>query len=151
MGTVPPGVGTGESMKIVLATLISLLFSLPLYAQDTYPEFESGLRLSPPQKMRAEQIRRRYMGEMRSLQQESLNRRLELRELRRDNTQNRERMHRLRREIHDIEASRGNIYNQYRSDLEKTLDKRQRERFNSFCDKEHRRGVRRFRPKGYER
>jgi hypothetical protein len=136
-------------MTVVVVALVLLLCSSPLFAQSSYSDFERGLGLSDDQRARADQIKRRYMGEMRYLQQEALNRRLQLRELDGAAPQNRQRINRLRREIEDLEMSKGQIFHLYRSELKKTLNDQQRERYNSYCESQNRQNSRRFKQRGY--
>jgi Spy/CpxP family protein refolding chaperone len=138
------------TVTIVLLLLAFLLSTPPLYAQQSYSEFERGLELSDSQKVRMEQIKRRYMGEIRSLQRESLSIRIELRELSRNPSENAERMMRLRRELDQIEVAKEGIYHQYRSEMIRSLNDKQRERFNNFCETENKKNMRRFRQRGYE-
>jgi hypothetical protein len=125
---------------IAIAALSLLLLVKPLvYGQSTYSEFERGLQLSESQKAQAEETKRRYMGELQGLKQESINKRLELRELDSHPGSNPERRERLQRELGVIENSRQNLYNQYRSDVSRVLNHDQRERYNSFVNTERRR------------
>jgi hypothetical protein len=101
--------------------------------------------------MRVEQLKRGYVDEVRMLQRESLNKKLELRELNRNSPQNTEKIRRLHRDLEGIEISKENAYRQYRGEVSRTLNDRQRERYNKFCDTESRQNMRRFRQRGYAR
>jgi len=136
-------------MIALLFLFLLLLCSPPLLAQDSSPDFERGLGLSDDQRARADQIKRKYMGEMRTLQQEAINRRLQLKELDGTVPENRARMRRLKREIDIIELSKEQTYHQYRSELSRTLNEQQRERYNNYCDSENKRNMRRVKPRGY--
>jgi hypothetical protein len=136
-------------MTVAVVALVLLLCSTPLFAQSSYADFEKALGLTDDQRARADHIMRKYMGEMRALQQEALNRRLQLRDLDGAVPQNRPRIRRLRREIDEIELAKEQTFNQYRSELQKTLNEQQRERYNSYCESENRRNVRRFKQRGY--
>ena len=139
-------------MTIIIPLLLLLLLSAPpLFGQDSYAEFERGLGLSHSQKTQMDGIRNRYVDEWRALKQESIRKRLELQELSKNPSANPEKMDKLRNEIGEIERSRNNLYNQYRGEVSRTLNKEQRERYNSFCDTEQRQKVRTFRPRRYGR
>lgn len=136
-------------IRCLLFALLLVAPALSLEAQDSYSEFEQGLDLTEPQRLRMEEMKRRYVNEMRQLQRESLNRKALFRELVRNSDQNRERIYRLRREMEGIEASKGSAYKEYRSEVVRSLNERQRERYNRFCDIENKRTIRRFRHRGY--
>ncbi len=128
-------------MKNVLLHILLLLVigASTLFGQDSYSEFERGLQLSEPQRAQTEQARRRYMDELQGLNQESINKRLELQELYRNPSANQERIGRLQRELGAISDSKHSLYNQYRSDMSRVLTPEQRQRYNSFVDTERRR------------
>jgi len=132
-------------------TLPFLILAPPLYAQHSYSEFERGLNLTENQKIKVDGIKKRYMGEWENLKQDSLRKRLELRELSRDPVSNRERIQRLQNEIVSIERSREDLYKRYREEITSTLTPEQKQQYNTFCDTERRRGMRSFRPRRYER
>ncbi|HNT68591.1 MAG TPA: Spy/CpxP family protein refolding chaperone [Syntrophorhabdaceae bacterium] len=131
--------------------LLLLLFAPPLYGQNSYAEFERGLGLSHSQKTQVEGIKNRYIDEWRTLKQESIRKRLELQELSKNPAANPEKIGKLRNEIGEIEQSRDNLYKQYRGEVSRTLNKEQRERYNSFCDTQKKQKVRSFRPGRYGR
>jgi len=131
--------------------LLLLLFAPPLYGQNSYAEFERGLGLSHSQKTQVEGIKNRYIDEWRTLKQESIRKRLELQELSKNPAANPEKIGKLRNEIGEIEQSRNNLYKQYRGEVSRTLNKEQRERYNSFCDTQKKQKVRSFRPGRYGR
>jgi len=139
-------------MTIIIPLLLLLLLSVPpLYGQNSYAEFERGLGLSHSQKTQVEDIRNRYINEWRALKQESIKKRLELQELNKNPAANPERANKLRNEIGEIEQSRDNLYKQYRGEVSRSLNKEQRERYNSFCDTQKKQKVRSFRPGRYGR
>jgi Spy/CpxP family protein refolding chaperone len=138
-------------MTLIIPLLLLLLFVPPLYGQNSYMEFERGLGLSHSQKTQVEGIRNRYIDEWRTLKQESIKKRLELQELNKNPAANPERADKLRSEIGDIEQSRNNLYNQYRGEVSRTLNKEQRERYNSFCDTEQKQRTRSFQQRRYGR
>jgi Spy/CpxP family protein refolding chaperone len=132
-------------MKLLIPLLLLLLFVPPLYGQDSYAEFERGLGLTDSQKTQVEGIRNKYINEWRGLKQDSIKKRLELRELNKNPAANAEKIDRLNNDIGNIEQSRHNLYNQYRGEVSRTLNREQREKYNSFCDTEQKQKVRPFR------
>lgn len=140
-------------MKFLVAiTLLLLSFPLmpPLYAQNSYSEFERGLNLSDVQKRRAEGVKQKYIEEWRSQRQETMRKRIELKELRKDPTADRDKIDRTQRELRELERSREKSYDQYRSDLSHILNERQREQYNNFADSERKRRVGPPGPRGPE-
>ena len=136
-------------MKFLIVLTLLLLSSLlmpPLYAQDSYTEFERGLNLTESQKRRAEGVRDKYIEEWRFQRQEALRRRLELNDLRKNPSANMERIERSQRELRDIERAWERSYGRYRSDLSQVLDERQRMQYNQFTEMERRN---RSMPQGY--
>lgn len=118
--------------------LLSFLVVPPLHAQNSYTEFERGLNLSDAQRMRAEGVREKYINDWRSMRQESMRKRIELRELQRNPQLNQQRIDRTQRELQGLRRSRDMSYEQYRSEVSRVLDERQRRRYNSFTDSERR-------------
>ena len=68
-------------MRLLLILYALFLFALPLYAQQSYREFEQELNLSEYQRAQVDSIKRKYMNEWRALNDESARKRIELREL----------------------------------------------------------------------
>jgi hypothetical protein len=132
-----------RELVALYAFILLLLSSLPLYAQSGYSEFERDLRLSESQKQQVSETKRKYMEELQVLKQESINKRLELRQLDRSPGVDPEKRERLQRELGAIENTRFNLYNQYRSEVSRALNQAQRDKYNSFVDTEARRGVNR--------
>jgi hypothetical protein len=117
--------------------LLSFILMPPLYAQNSYSEFERGLNLTDIQKRRAEGV----TEEWRAQRQEALKRKLELMELRKYPSANRERIDKTQRELRGLDRSRDRSYNQYRSELSQVLNERQREQYNNFAESERKRRV----------
>ncbi|HOS60702.1 MAG TPA: Spy/CpxP family protein refolding chaperone [Syntrophorhabdaceae bacterium] len=138
-------------MTYIIALLLFLLFTPPLVAQDTYSDFERGLHLSDTQKAKIQDIKRKYINEIRSTKEEAVKKRLELREVSRNQPGNTERIERLQSEIADIERTRENLFIQYRSEVSRTLNEEQREKYNNFCTSEKRRTMRPMGLRGYGR
>ncbi|HBA54386.1 Spy/CpxP family protein refolding chaperone [Syntrophorhabdus aromaticivorans] len=122
----------------IFVLLLSFLVAPALFAQDSYTEFERGLNLSDSQRMRAEGVREKYINDWRSMRQESMRKRIELRELQRNPQANQQRIDRTQRELQNLHRSRDMSYEQYRSEVSRVLDERQRRRYNSFTDSERR-------------
>jgi Spy/CpxP family protein refolding chaperone len=116
-----------------------LLFASPLFAQDSYFDFERGLKLSDAQRARIEDVKKKYIGEWRTCGRDAMQKRLELRELYRSPSPNREKVEKLQNELVEIEALRENMYNQYRGEISKILSDEQREKYDSFTNSERRR------------
>ena len=136
-------------MTYIIALLLFLLFTPPLVAQDTYSDFERGLHLSDTQKAKIQDIKRKYINEIRSTKEEAVKKRLELREVSRNQPGNTERIERLQSEIADIERTRENLFIQYRSEVSRALNEEQREKYNNFCTSEKRRTMRPMGLRGY--
>lgn len=143
--------GAGKSVRYIVALLLFLLFVPPLFAQDSYADFEKGLQLTDSQKMKMKEIKKKYINDWRSTKQEAVRKRLELKELFRNQPGNTERIEKLQNEISDIERSRENLYNQYRGEVSRTLNNEQREKYNNFCTSERRRMMRPPGMRGYGR
>lgn len=124
----------------VLCALI--LFAPPLYAQQSYREFERDLNLSEYQKAQVAGIKRKYMNEWRALNDEAAWKRLELREMDRNRPDQRDRAERLRRDLWQIEASRQRLFRSYRGEISTVFNNEQRGQFNRFTQQESRRAVR---------
>jgi Spy/CpxP family protein refolding chaperone len=134
-------------MTFVVFFLLLCIFITPsLRAQNSYSEFERGLQLTEPQRTQVEDIRNRYINEWQSLRRESSRKQMELRELSRDPEANSARIGRIQGELKELDTARHNSYQQYRSEVSRTLNQRQREQYNSFCDQERRQNMQRFRP-----
>jgi len=134
-------------MTYLVSFLLLCVFITPsLWAQNSYSEFERGLQLSEPQRTQVEDIRNRYTNEWQSLRRETARKRMELKELNRDPGPNSARIGRLRGELQKLDTARHNSYQQYRSEVSRSLNERQRERYNSFCDQERRKNMQRFNP-----
>jgi Spy/CpxP family protein refolding chaperone len=139
--------GARESMTFVVFFLLLCVFITPsLRAQNSYSEFERGLQLTEPQRTQVEDIRNRYINEWQSLRRESSRKHRELRELSREPEANSARIGRIQGELQELDTARHNSYQQYRSEVSRTLNHRQREQYNSFCDQERRKNMQRFRP-----
>ncbi len=128
-----------RSFLLSCAFLVS--FAVPLLAQESYREFERGLNLSESQRAQVEDIKRRYMGEWRTLRMESARKRFELWELRRFRPDQWERAERVQRELDQIDAEKLRLFRQYRDEVSAVFNEEQRERFNRFTGRENRRSL----------
>ena len=138
-----------KHLVTIALLLLSFFLMAPVYAQNSYSEFERGLNLTDSQKRRAEGVKQKYVEEWRFQRQESLRKRLELRELERNPSANMDRIEKTQRELRGFERSRERSYDQYRSDLSQVLNERQREQYNSFADSERKRRVGPQGPRGW--
>ncbi len=133
-------------MRLLLILCALFLFALPLYAQQSYREFEQELNLSEYQRAQVDSIKRKYMNEWRALNDESARKRIELRELYLFRPDQRERAARLERDLCQIEASRQRLFRSYRGEISTVFTNEQRARFNRFTEQENRKAVRAVRP-----
>jgi Spy/CpxP family protein refolding chaperone len=134
--------------RLLPLILIIFAFAPPLWAQQSYREFERGLNLSETQRSQVDTIKEKYIGEWRALKDESVRKRLELRELSPDRPDQRERAERLQRELNQIEASRHRLYQQYRGEVSTIFNEEQRGRYNRFIESERRRPMNQLPPQG---
>jgi Spy/CpxP family protein refolding chaperone len=119
-------------MKKPILFLLIFFFCVPsLFAQHSYSEFEKSLELSEPQKAQVQGIRNKYINEWQTLSNESTRKKLELRELSRNPAASPEKTGKLENELRELETARGNIYIQYKGEVSKVLNEKQRERFNT--------------------
>ncbi len=126
-------------IRLLPLILILFVFTPPLWAQQSYHEFERGLNLSESQRSQVDNIKRKYIGEWRALKDESVRKRLELRELHPDRADQRERAERVQRDLDQIEASRHRLYHQYRGEVSTVFNEEQRARYNRFVESERKR------------
>jgi Spy/CpxP family protein refolding chaperone len=135
----------------VFAVFSFLVFASPLLAQDSYVDFERGLNLTDAQRARVEDVKKKYMNEWRASGRDAVQKKLELRELSKNPTPNRERIEKLQDELLEIRASRDNMYNQYRGEVSRALSEQQREKYNSFTNSERRKTTHPLGLRGYGR
>lgn len=133
---------------VVTLVLLLLFITPPARTQNAYSEFERGLGLSDPQRMQVEDIRNRYQNEWQVLRQESARKRMELRELSKDPSANSAKINRIQSELQELDTARHNSYQQYRSEVGRALNERQRQQYNTFCDQERRKRMMRERSFG---
>jgi CRISPR/Cas system CMR subunit Cmr6 (Cas7 group RAMP superfamily) len=76
---------------------------------------------------------------------------LELKELSKNPSLNRERIEKLQDELLEIKVSRENMYNQYKGEVSRVLSEQQREKYNSFTNSEKRKTTHPLGLRGYGR
>jgi Spy/CpxP family protein refolding chaperone len=133
---------------VVTLVLLLLFITPPARPQNAYSEFERGLQLSDPQRTQVEDIRNRYQNEWQVLRQESARKRMELRELSKDPAANSAKINRMQGELQELDTARHNSYQQYRAEVGRALNERQRQQYNTFCDQERRKKTMRERSFG---
>jgi len=126
---------------LVLLLFPVLFFASPAQAQDSYRDFERGLNLSDTQKEQVQGIRKKYMDEWRTLNQESARKRLELQGVDRSSEAGRERARKLEDDINSMRSSRENLYRRYQGEVSGVLNEQQRGRYEKFSTGEGRRGM----------
>lgn len=128
--------------KIWFWLLIIIFFSpYSLLGQNSYSQFEKELGLTEPQKTQIEGIRNKYIDEWQSVRRESTRKRIELKELDRGPMTNIQRRNRLENELRELETARNSIYNQYKAEVSRMLNQRQRETYNNFFNREGRKRI----------
>jgi len=126
-------------MKKILFFLLLFFSCVPsLFAQNSYSEFEKNLELTEPQKAQMQGIRNKYINEWQTVRKESMRKRLELKELCKNPAAGPEKCGKLENELRELETARGNIYYQYRGEVSRVLNEKQRERYNNFFNAENR-------------
>ncbi len=126
-------------MKKLIFFLLLFFFCVPsLFAQHSYREFEKSLELTEPQKTQIQGIRNKYINEWQTVRRESTTKKLELKELDKNPTASPETIGKLENELRLLETAKKNIYNQYRGEVSRVLNEKQRERYNNFLDTKHR-------------
>lgn len=138
-------------IRIFTIAIALSLFSLPLHAQQSYREFERGLNLSDSQKQQMDDIKRRYVDEWRNLKEESVRKRVELRELNPERPDQRERAERVQRDLDQIQASKQRLLREYNGEVSTIFNEEQRSRYNRFRSHESRRPMRPPRYRANER
>lgn len=139
--------------RLVFSIALFFFCASPLFAQHSrsYSEFERDLALTEPQKAQVEGIRNKYFDEWRAVRKESTRKRLKLKELSRNPSVSPEKMGRLKNELRELETTRGNIYDQYKAEVLRVLNDRQRERYNNFFDTGNGKIMHQPRPGRYDR
>ncbi|MCS7280695.1 MAG: hypothetical protein NZ583_03580 [Desulfobacterota bacterium] len=123
--------------RFSLHILFLFFFSFPLLAQDHDLEKELGLSLD--QKIKIEEIKKRYLQEILATREELLRKRLEMIHEMKKGDANRVRILRIRREIGDLKLKREMLYERYKDEISSVLNPHQRRIFEDFCKNERRR------------
>jgi len=137
--------------KLIFFLLLFFSCAPPLFAQHSYSEFEKSLELTEPQKAQVQGIRNKYINEWQTVRKESTRKKLELRELGKNPAAGPEKIGRLENELRELETAQRNIYNQYRAEVSRVLNEKQRERYNNFFDTENRKMIHPSHQRRYER
>jgi Spy/CpxP family protein refolding chaperone len=127
-------------MKKLIFFLLLFFFCVPsLFAQQhSYSEFEKSLELTEPQKAQVQGIRNKHINEWQTVRKESTRKKLELKEFGKNPAAGPEKIGKLENELRELETAQRNIYNQYRAEVSRVLNEKQRERYNNFFDTENR-------------
>jgi hypothetical protein len=129
-------------MNLCILLLLFFLFAVsPIQAQDSYQDFERGLNLSDTQRGQVEGIKKKYMDEWRTLNNESARKRLELQGVDRSSEAGRERARKLEGDLNSMQSSKENLYRRYRGEVTGVLNEQQRGRYERFSNGEGKRGM----------
>jgi len=94
--------------------------------------------LTPKQKAKVEQIRKKYLEELMALREEILRKRLELiSEMRKENP-DQEEIAKIRREMEDLRIRREILLGKYRDEIDSVLNPDQRRKFENYFGREGR-------------
>jgi hypothetical protein len=126
---------------LVLPLLLAPFLAPSGQAQNSYREFERGLNLSDAQREQVEGIKKKYMDDWRTLNNESAKKRLELQETDQSSEMGRQRARRLEGDLNGMQSSRENLYRRYRGEVSGVLNEQQRGQYEKFSDEERRRGM----------
>jgi Spy/CpxP family protein refolding chaperone len=137
--------------KLIFFLLLFFSCAPSLFAQNSYSQFEKSLELTEPQKVQVQVIRNKYINEWQTVRKEFMRKRLEQRELCKNPTAGPEKCGKLENELRDLQTARGNIYNQYRVEVSRILNEKQRERYNNFFNAENRKMTHPPRPGRHDR
>lgn len=132
VGTAAQGVGAGRS--VILIFFFSLLcISLPSLSPAQPRDLESALRLTEEQRLRIQDIEKRYREELDHVREEIIRKRIELERLRLSPVANEHRLRRLEEEIEELRLHRGRLFRAMRREIMGTLTKEQLKTFDEFC------------------
>ncbi|MCX7856483.1 MAG: hypothetical protein N2513_00650 [Deltaproteobacteria bacterium] len=140
MGSITQGMGTaGSVMWAIVVWFLALSFALPLRSQETYEDLERELNLDAQQKIKVEQIRRRYLDEILTTREEILKKRFELLNETRSNRPDHQKISKIRKDLEELRARREILFEKYRDEVQAILNSDQRRKFDDFCKRERRR------------
>lgn len=139
MGATPQGMGAGRSL--ILFSLILLLFPFPISTFAQTEGLERGLNLTEDQKLKIQEIERRYAVSLGRLREELIKRRIEMERLRQEPT-SAGRMSRLEEEIEDLKLRRDKLLRAMRKEIRDTLTEEQLKAWEEFSKGPRRRGWR---------
>jgi Spy/CpxP family protein refolding chaperone len=139
MGSISQGVGTPRSVIFIVLFCLFLFSPAPLlFPQELHGDPEGGLCLTPKQKAKVEEIRKKYLEELMALREEILRKRLELiSEMRKENP-DQEEIAKIRREMEDLRIRREILLGKYRDEIDSVLNPDQRRKFENYFGKKRR-------------
>jgi|GEM_PF-3518937 len=139
MGSISQGVGTPRSVIFIILFCLFLFSPAPLlFPQELHGDPEGGLCLTPKQKAKVEEIRKKYLEELMALREEILRKRLELiSEMRKENP-DQEEIAKIRREMEDLRIRREILLGKYRDEIDSVLNPDQRRKFENYFGREKR-------------
>jgi len=139
MGSISQGVGTPRSVIFIVLFCLFLFSPAPLlFPQELHGDPEGGLCLTPKQKAKVEQIRKKYLEELMALREEILRKRLEpISEMRKENP-DQEEIAKIRREMEDLRIRREILLGKYRDEIDSVLNPDQRRKFENYFGRERR-------------
>jgi len=139
--------------RLIFLSVLFFFCASSLFAQSphSYSEFERDLALTESQKAQVKDIRNKYLNEWQAVRKESTRKRLELKELSRNPDISHGKMGKLENELRELETARGNIYDQYKNEVSRVLNEKQKERYNNFFNTENRKMMHQPRPERYDR
>lgn len=139
MGSISQGVGTPRSVIFIVLFCLFLFSPAPLlFPQELHGDPEGGLCLTPKQKAKVEEIRKKYLEELMALREEILRKRLELiSEMRKENP-DQEEIAKIRREMEDLRIRREILLGKYRDEIDSVLNPDQRRKFENYFGREKR-------------
>jgi Spy/CpxP family protein refolding chaperone len=126
---------------VIFIVLFCLFLFSPaplLFPQELHGDPEGGLCLTPKQKAKVEEIRKKYLEELMALREEILRKRLELiSEMRKENP-DQEEIAKIRREMEDLRIRREILLGKYRDEIDSVLNPDQRRKFENYFGREKR-------------
>lgn len=111
----------------------------PLWAEETLYGLETELNLTPEQRLKIEEIGKRYREELDALTEEYLKRRLELLGEKRAQDPDQKRIRKLEEEIELLRVKRKVVMRRYSEEIEKVLSPEQKRMIHDFSGREKRR------------
>ncbi len=131
----------GSPKRVIYLLLIPFFFSLwgPLFAKEKFEDLERELNFDLEQKIKADQIRKKYMEEILATREEILKKRLELLSEAKKEHPDPEKVIRIRKEIEDLKMRTFFLIEKYREELREVLSDEQKRRLDDYWRKERKR------------